>query len=95
MQEMAKYVYDFYQSKLQNWKRIKNTEKEEENKMKYKEKMELLDEEEKFLREKLDLTIEQNLIRVKERLDIKNYNSSSSSSEEEEEDLEQESTINN
>ena len=61
--------------------------------MKYKEKMELLDEEEKFLREKLDLTIEQNLIRVKERLDIKNYNSSSSSSEEE--DLEQESTINN
>jgi hypothetical protein len=91
MQEMAKYVYDFYQSKLQNWKRVKNTEKEEEIKMKYKEKMQLLDAEEKILREKLDLTIEQNLIRVKERLDIKNYNSSSSSSEEEE--LEQESKI--
>ena len=47
MAEMAQFVYDFYQSKLQHWNKIKNKEKEELSKQRHKERLQQLDEEEK------------------------------------------------
>lgn len=83
MPEMAQFVYDFYQSKLQQWNKLKNKQNEEEAKRRNKERLQKLDEEEKILREKLFETIEKSETR-KQRLPVNTNNSDSSSSSESE-----------
>lgn len=86
MAEMAQFVYDFYQSKLQHWNKIKNKEKEELSKQRHKERLQQLDEEEKVLREKLTLTAEEIEASAQRRLAINELSSSESTSESENEE---------
>ena len=89
MPEMAQYVFDFYQSKLEHFNKIKNQAKASEGKAKHQERAKLLADEEKLLREKLGEAYE-NLEKSKtNRLNIDQNDSSSSdsSSDEEEEQV--------
>jgi multidrug efflux pump subunit AcrA (membrane-fusion protein) len=68
MSEMTQFVYDFYQARLQLWKKTKREEELAEQKLKQQKRMEQLDEEEKLLREKLNDTYEK--ITQNKRLNI-------------------------
>ena len=82
---MTQFVYDFYQARLQLWKKTKREKELAEQKLKQQKRTEQLDEEEKQLREKLNDTYEK--ITQNKRLNIE-FSETSSDEDENENDNE-------
>ena len=81
MPEMAQFVYDFYQNKLQNWKTIKNQEDQIKQKSELADLKKKLDEEEKVLKNRLIESIQNSKLSLKRRMNIESDSSSENESE--------------
>ena len=79
MPEMAQFVYDFYNSKLQMWSKSKRENNEVQETERREDRLRKLDEEEKVLRERLEETMRNQEVKSKQLL----IDSDSSSSENE------------
>ncbi|RNA15941.1 intron-binding aquarius isoform X2 [Brachionus plicatilis] len=81
MPEMTQFVFDFYKSRLEAWKKNKREMEIVQQRLLQEERIRKLDEEEKVLREKLEVAAEK--ISRTERLRIQEDESSSEESENE------------
>lgn len=89
MPEMAQFVYDYYQAKLQMYAKEKKAQIEHENKEKARLRLQKLNEEEVRLRERLNNMAEGKMIaEEKDYADVETSDESSSESEIEEENAE-------
>ena len=82
MPEMVQFVYDFYQSRLNLWNKMRRDTQEAEQKARYEERKKRLDEEEEMIREKLEKSVEVSELRKRRRLNIDHDSSSDESDDE-------------